>query len=105
MAEITIPATVGRLIRFLDSEQFLGQAATWSALALQFGTGPMLIMNGFLHSRGLPFIMTAPTLFVFLFRSRYGQKKRLATTKSDLSGLLVWGLLFLQSVAYGAPLS
>ncbi len=94
------PGFLVRLIRFLDSEWFLGQAAQWSALALQFGTGPALIIHGLTTKTGLPFIMTLPTVCVFLFRSRYSWKKGLMTTHSELSGLMVWGTLLIESIVF-----
>ncbi|MBD2100338.1 hypothetical protein [Leptolyngbya sp. FACHB-261] len=89
-----------RVIKFLDSEWFLGQAARWSALALQFGTGPVLIVRGFTTSTGMPLLMTLPTVCVFLFRSRYSWKKGLLTVNSELVGLLVWGTLLVQSFVF-----
>lgn len=89
--------------QYLDSPEFLGWAAQWSGLALQFGTGPALIINGFANSHGLPLLMTVPTVGVFLFRSRLFVKKEIPAW-SELAGLLVWGILAAQSLAYGASI-
>ncbi len=91
------------VIEYLDSEQFLGEAAKWSAIALQMTTVP-LIIKGFVAQTGLPLVMTLPTCSLFVFRSRYGCKKRLLTNKSDYISLIVWGILLAQSLAFNGSL-
>ncbi|MBD2104936.1 hypothetical protein [Leptolyngbya sp. FACHB-261] len=90
---------IGCVVEYLDSEQFLGEAAKWSALSLQVATVPMII-KGFIAHTGLPLVMTLPTVCVFAFRSRYGWKKQLLTNQSDYIGLLVWSILGLQSITF-----